>query len=113
MLVGGYLDGKPVSEDDVKKSTITWISDKIRASSPHISGGVSGATIAVDPTTTPRLMDIRYEGGRPTLTGPAICDWLGPDGYRIAIDRRGQGRPVELVSEPGTGHTLHVRQRQT
>jgi uncharacterized protein (TIGR03067 family) len=112
VLVGGYLDGKPVSEEDVKKSTITWTGDTIRTSSPHITGAVIVATITVDPTTTPRQMDIVYEGARPTPIGLAIYEWLGPDRYRIAIDRRGQTRPVEFVSEPGTGQTLHVWQRQ-
>jgi uncharacterized protein (TIGR03067 family) len=72
VLVGGYLDGKPISEGDVKKSTITWAGDKIRTTSPHISGGVITATITVDPMTTPRRMDIVYEGGRPTPAGLAI-----------------------------------------
>jgi hypothetical protein len=42
----------------------------------------------------------------------AIYEWLGLDRYRICIERRGQSRPQEFVSVPGTGQTLHVWQRQ-
>ena len=44
--------------------------------------------------------------------GLAIYEWIGPDRYRIAIDRRGGTRPADFVSEPGTGQTLHVWQRE-
>jgi len=112
VLVGGYLDGKPVSADHVKNSRITWKGNKISSQSPHIVGEVIVATIAVDPTTNPRRMNIVYEGGRPTQAALAIYEWIGPDRYRIAIDRRGGTRPAEFVSEPGTGQTLHVWQRE-
>jgi uncharacterized protein (TIGR03067 family) len=112
VLVGGYLDGKPVADDQVKRSRITWNGNKISTQSPHIQGEVIVATSAVDPTTDPRRMDIVYEGGRPTQGALAIYEWLGPDRYRIAIDRRGGTRPAEFVSEPGTGQTLHVWQRE-
>jgi uncharacterized protein (TIGR03067 family) len=112
VLVGGYLDGKPISDEDVKRSRITWTGNKISAQSPHVLGDVIVATISVNPTTTPRQMDIVYEGARPTPAALAIYEWIGPDRYRIAIDRRGQSRPADFVSEPGTGQSLHVWQRQ-
>ena len=112
VLVGGYLDGVPVPEDQVKRSRITWKGNKITTQSPHIAGEVIVATITVDPTTAPGRMDIVYEGGRPTAAGLAIYEWIGPDRYRIAIDRRGGTRPAEFVSTPGTGQTLHVWQRE-
>ena len=112
VLVGGYLDGKPVSADHVKQSRITWNGNKITSQSPHIAGQIIVATITVDPTTSPRRMDIVYEGGRPTQAALAIYEWIGPDRYRIAIDRRGGTRPAEFVSEPGTGQSLHVWQRE-
>jgi uncharacterized protein (TIGR03067 family) len=111
VLVEGYLDGKSISEDHVKKSRIMWTGSKIRAAAQHQSGEVIVASIAVDPTTTPRRMDIVYEG-RSAPAALAIYEWLGPDRYRISIDRRGQTRPVEFVSEPGSGQILHVWQRQ-
>jgi uncharacterized protein (TIGR03067 family) len=112
VLVGGYLDGKPVPDDQVKQSRITWKGNTITTQSPHISGELIVATITIDPTTTPRRMDIVYGGGRPTLAGLAIYEWIAPDRYRIAIDRRGGTRPAEFVSTPGTGQTLHVWQRE-
>jgi uncharacterized protein (TIGR03067 family) len=112
VLVGGYLDGKPVPETQVKQSRITWNGNKITSQSPHIAGEVIVATIAVDPSTSPRRMDIVYEGGRPAQAALAIYEWIGPDRYRIAIDRRGAVRPAEFVSEPGTGQSLHVWQRE-
>jgi uncharacterized protein (TIGR03067 family) len=112
VLVGGYLDGKPVGDDDVRKTRITWTGNKISTISPHIWRDAIVATLAVDPTTRPGQMDIVYEAN-PATPAPAIYEWLGPDSYRICIDRRGQSRPQEFVSVPGTGQTLHVWQRQT
>jgi uncharacterized protein (TIGR03067 family) len=111
VLVGGYLDGKPIADDDVKKAKITWAGNKISTFSPHIWRDAVVATLHVDPTTRPGTMDIVYEAtpGPPAL---AIYEWLGPDRYRICIDRRGHSRPEEFVSVPGTGQSLHVWQRQ-
>ena len=111
VLVGGYLDGKPINDDDVKKTRITWTGNKISTFSPHIWKEVVVATLAIDPTTRPGQMNIVYQAspGTPAL---AIYEWLGPDTYRICIDRRGQSRPEEFVSLPGTLQSLHVWQRQ-
>lgn len=111
VLVGGYLDGKPIPAEDVAKSRITWSGDKISTFSPHLWRDATLATVHVDPTTRPGQMDIVYTAD-PRVPALAIYEWLGPDRYRIAIDRRGVGRPDEFASLPGTGQSLHVWQRQ-
>ena len=117
ILVDGYLDGQKVSEVD--HSRITWTGNRISTASPqlkatavpYLSAQQIVATIAVDPTTSPRQMDTVYDAdpGRPAL---AIYEWLGEDRYRICIDRLSQGRPTSFASAPGTGRTLHVWLRQ-
>lgn len=110
VLVGGYLDGKPLAADAVSQSRITWTGDTISTYSPHIWKDTTLATIHVNPLTKPGQMDIVYKAD-PRVPALAIYEWLGPDRYRIAIDRRGVSRPEEFVSQPGTGQTLHVWQR--
>ena len=119
ILVDGYLDGQKVSEEDRQRSRISWTGNRISTASPqlkatavpYLSAEQIVATIAVDPTASPRQMDIVYDAdpGRPAL---AIYEWLGEDRYRICIDRLNRGRPTSFASSPGTGRTLHVWQRQ-
>src|SRR5262249_7700440 len=112
-LVSGQVDGKPVSEENVKKSKITRDGEKASLVTPHVSDKPIKATIKVDPTRTPKEMDFtRSEGPNANTPILAIYEFDGEDKYRICYDPSGKSRPKEFVSKEGTGFILHVWKRQ-
>ncbi len=95
MLASGEMAGKPVADEHVKASRLTYAGEKISVATPHQSGEPIRATLTrVDPSKKPAEMDwVRDSGpgaGKPML---AIYEWLDDDTYRICFDPSGKGRP--------------------
>ncbi len=113
VLVSGEMDGKPLTDDQVKKSKITWDGDKATLVTPHQSDKPFEAKITVDPSKRPREMDwVRPAGPGAGVTMHAIYEFDGNDKYKVCFDPSGKERPKEFATRAGTGHMLHVWKRQ-
>jgi uncharacterized protein (TIGR03067 family) len=73
-----------------------------------------GATVRIDPTTTPKQIDMTYDPsdgkglGGPTVNG---IYKLEGDTLTICYAGRGEDRPTEFASRPGTKGSLSVQRR--
>jgi uncharacterized protein (TIGR03067 family) len=113
VMVSGEVDGKPVPDEHVKKSKITWDGDKVTLFTPHQSDKPIEAKTTVDPSKSPKEMDwTRSVGPNAQVTMHAIYEFDGEDKYKICFDPSGKERPREFATKTGTGHMLHVWKRQ-
>lgn len=112
-LASGRVDGKAVSEDDVKVTTVTWDGDKASVVSPYQSKDpITARRTRLDPGKKPAEMDwVRDAGPQKGKTMLAIYEWVDDDTYRICFDPACEGRPKEFKAEAGSGHILHVWKR--
>jgi uncharacterized protein (TIGR03067 family) len=112
VLVSGEVDGKPVADEHVKKSKISWVGNKAELLTPHQSKELIRGDVRLDPAKKPRQMDwVRSTEPGKGKEMHAIYEWLGDDQYRVCFAPPGKDRPTEFKTRPGSGHTLHVWKR--
>lgn len=112
-LVSGRVDGKAVSEEDVKVTKVTWDGDKASVVSPYQSKDpITAKRTRLDPGKKPAEMDwVRDAGPQKGQTMPAIYEWVDADTYRICFDPACKGRPKDFEAAAGSGHITHVWKR--
>ena len=112
-LVSGEMDGKPLPDDAVKPSKITWTKGAIDIVSPHQAKEPIKAQLTVlDPSKTPHEMTFkRPKGPNSGKDLKGIYAFDGPDTYKVCFDPSGKTRPKELATTPGSGYILHVWKR--
>ncbi len=103
-------DGKVVSDDEVKQVRLFLTADRYTME----RGGdrTSRGTCKIDPTKTPKTMDISIIDG--VYKGQT---WLGiyeltDDTYHACFATEGKLRPDRFSSEPGSGRILWVFRRE-
>jgi uncharacterized protein (TIGR03067 family) len=112
VLVTGERDGKPVADEDVKKSKITMKDVESTLFTPHQSGETIKSTRKLDPSKKPAQLEfVRSDGPGAGQTMKGIYEWIDADTYRVCFAPPGNDRPTEFKTTPGSGHTLHVWKR--
>lgn len=112
-LASGRVDGKPVSDEDAKVTTVTWDGDKASVVSPYQSKDpITAKLTRLDPGKKPAEMDwVRDAGPQKGQTMLAIYEWVDADTYRICFDPACKGRPKGFEAAAGSGHIVHVWKR--
>jgi len=101
-------DGKPAPEGSLKAIRLVLKSDRFTMTTPE---STQKGTFAVDPTITPKTIDVTFtEGPRAGKTIKGIYDLTG-DACKVCIALGDQPRPTEFASKPGRGYALEVLKR--
>jgi uncharacterized protein (TIGR03067 family) len=73
---------------------------------------VASGVFKIDPTKTPKEIDILDESGQKNDKTKLGIYELNGDTYRYCLALAGQPRPTEFTSKKGTGHSLGVSKRE-
>jgi uncharacterized protein (TIGR03067 family) len=107
--VSAEVDGKKVPADEAKKETLVIKGDDYTAT---VEGKPRKGTLKVDPTRSPKQLDlIPAEGPNKGKVLPGIYE-LDGDTFRYCIATKGDDRPTEFSSKPGSGHRVYVNRRE-
>jgi uncharacterized protein (TIGR03067 family) len=99
------LDGKKAPAEDLQDVQLVIDADG-KAIARKAGQAFIGGTTEIDPTRTPRAIDIAYTVGEiKGQTALGIYEVKG-DTLRICRSNPGKDRPTEFSSKPGSGHTL-------
>jgi len=105
------LDGQKASAEDMKK--IKLVIDAEGKSSAQRDGKTFiASTIKLDPTKTPKAIDMTYTEGE--IQGKPALGIYKIEGDLLTICRvaPGMDRPAEFSSKPGSGYTLMTYKRE-
>jgi uncharacterized protein (TIGR03067 family) len=111
-LVSLQVDGYAMPEEIVKTGRFVVESDQYKLTL-GVEGISADFTYVLDPTSTPRSIDLTYASGpRKGATVKGIYRLQG-DSYTLCRrENKGQARPTEFVSKPGSGLILAVYKRE-
>lgn len=107
VLVSAVRDGKPSTEDDVKRTKIVFTGDRFQFPKEVDDATSQRGTIRVDPTKRPRQMDSTSPTGE---VSQGIYEISGDD-YKVCFAPPGKPRPTGFASEPGSGFLLQLWRR--
>ena len=107
-LVSAMEDGKALSEDQVKQTTIVVKGNTFRFPGPAEDATARAGTFKLDETKNPKEMDSTSDEKEISL---GIYE-LESDSYKVCFAPAGKPRPANFSSEPGSGQILQVWQRQ-
>ena len=112
-MVEGEVDGKKMSEEQVRQSSITFAENRMTVASPQLSPDILTATLTkLDPTKTPKEMHwIRRTGPGAGKPVKAIYEFTGDDQIKICFDPSGKGAPAAFATAEKTGYVLHIWKR--
>ena len=112
-LASGQVDGKPVADEDVKRSKMTSEAEKRTLTVPHLAKDTLTSKLKrLDPSKKPAELEWVRDNGRGTdTTMLAIYEWVDEDTYRVCYDPSGKARPKEFKAAAGSGFVLHVWKR--
>jgi uncharacterized protein (TIGR03067 family) len=104
-------DGMKFSQEEIKDMIGTG--DGLGKFSVRRGDKVIGAaTVRLDPTKTPKRIDVSFtEGKHKGQTVLGIYE-IGSDAFRVCIARVGDERPADFSAKAGSGRTLVVYQRE-
>ena len=102
------VDGKPTPIETFAEFRMTLKGEKFTTDSAE---GRTNGTYKVDPSKSPKTIDIRFTGGQ--LDGHSMLGVYELDGdtYKVCLPAGGKERPKELASKPGSGLVLEVLKR--
>jgi uncharacterized protein (TIGR03067 family) len=106
-LISAVRDGKPLAEDEAKRTTIVFAGDRFRFPREAADATSQRGTLKIDPTKRPKQMDATSPTGE---VSPGIYEVEGDD-YRVCFAPPGQERPTAFGSEPGSGTIYQVWKR--
>jgi len=106
-LVKSVVDGKPVPEEEVRKTVLITDHDTFRFPEDAGVGTAPLGRFTIDPTKNPRQVDSTSLGGpnkgEVTL---GIYEVIDADNKRACWGKPGGPRPTDFTSTPGSGRTL-------
>jgi uncharacterized protein (TIGR03067 family) len=106
--VVGLHEGAPIVEDEPRQLRLTISGDRYTL---ERGDKTDRGTIVIDPTATPKTMDIViHDGEFKGQTWQGIYAVAG-DVHKACFAPEGKGRPRRFASEPGSGHVLWVFSR--
>jgi uncharacterized protein (TIGR03067 family) len=102
------VDGTPTPIENFANFRMTLKGEKFSTISEE---GKTDGTYKIDPTKTPKTIDITFKGG--PLDGMTMLGVyeLEGDTYKVCLPAGGKERPKELASKPGSGLILEVLKR--
>jgi len=107
-LTSAMQDGKALSDDKVKQTTIVFKGDTFRFPGSAEYATSKAGTIKLDETKTPKEMDA-ISTEKEVMLGIYALD---EGGYKVCFAPAGKPRPTALGSAPGSGYILQVWARQ-
>jgi len=107
-LVSATQDGKVLSDDKVKKTTIVFKHDAFHFPESAEYATSRSGTIKIDATKQPKHMDAISSKGEVML---GIYQ-LNGDSYRVCFAPAAKPRHRKFVSNPGSGYILQVWERK-
>ena len=112
-MISAEMDGKKVSDADVKQSKITFVGDKIEVIAPHQHKDTIVASVTkLDLTKNPKEMHwVRSAGPNAGTTMIGIYEFKGPDQFQFSFDPAGLTVPKKLGTKAGSGHLWHTWKR--
>ena len=106
-LVKSIVDGKPVSEAELRKTVLITDHDTFRFPADAGVGTAPQGRFTIDPTKTPKEVDST------ALAGPnkgeitrGIYEIIDANNKRACWGHSGGARPTDFTSSPGSGRTL-------
>ena len=106
-LVKSIVDGKPVPEDEVRKTILITDHDTFRFPADAGVGTAPQGRFTIDPTTTPKQVDsIALAGPDKGQVTHGIYEILDASNKRACWSRPGAPRPTDFTSTPGSGRTV-------
>ena len=110
---GVEYGGDKVESDIVKNLTVVIDGDKmtIKGDSAEVEK-YGKATLKIDPTTTPKIMDVSITGGDEKGTTFEGIYELGKDEWKLCVVLAGKERPAKFESRAGTQEVLVVFKRE-
>jgi len=107
-LTSAMQDGKALSDDKVKQTTIVFKGDTFRFPGSAEYATSREGTIKLDESKTPKEMDA-ISTEKEVMLGIYV---LQENGYKVCFAPAGQPRPTEFTSTPGSGYILQAWERQ-
>ena len=108
-LVMAMQDGKSLSEDKVKQTTIVFKGDTFRFPGSAEYATSKAGTIKLDESKTPKEMDAISTEKVMVMLGIYALD---EGGYKVCFAPAGKPRPTALGAAAGSGYILQVWARQ-
>lgn len=103
------IAGKPLPEPVYKDAKLVLKGDTHALTDAN---GTTRGTYVIDPTATPKTLDITFtEGPEKGKTIHAIYE-LDKDTYKVCLALDGKSRPTEFATKPGSLHALEVLKRE-
>jgi len=107
-LTSAMQDGKALSDDKVKQTTIVFKGDTFRFPGSAEYATSREGTIKLDESKTPKEMDA-ISTEKEVMLGIYV---LQENGYKVCFAPAGKPRPTEFNSTPGSGYILQAWERQ-
>jgi RNA polymerase sigma-70 factor (ECF subfamily) len=101
--VSGEADGQQLPSEAVSSYRLVFDKDKVTV---HVARDGKEGTFKLDPTATPKTMDLTLDGG----TGLGIYSLEG-DVLKICFTESGNARPTEFVTKEGSRQVLLTLRR--
>ena len=113
VMISAEMDGKKVSDANVKQSKITFVGDKVEVIAPHQHKDKIVASVTkLELTKNPKEMHwVRSAGPNAGITMLAIYEFKGPNQYQICFDPAGVGAPKKFGTKAGSGHIWQTWKR--
>lgn len=103
-------DGVTIPEDEVKAARLIVTGDRYTMDRGH--DRTSRGTTRIDPTKTPKTMDVSIiDGVNKGQTWLGLYELAG-DTYRACFSTDGKSRPTAFTSEPGSGNVLWLFKKE-
>lgn len=112
-VVGHETDGKPASEEHWRKVQFIFKGNQLTfAGDEVLSKKVAKMTIVVDPSTDPRVIDLKVVAGDFKGTALEGIYEIKGDGLRICFrNDEAKNRPTDFATKEGTNLVLFVLKR--
>jgi len=107
-LTSAMQDGKALSDDKVKQTTIVFKGDTFRFPRSAEYATSREGTVKLDESKTPKEMDA-ISTKKEVMLG---IYRLEENGYKVCFAPAGKPRPTEMTSTPGSGYILQAWERQ-
>ena len=107
-LTSAMQDGKALSDDKVKQTTIVFKGNTFRFPGSAEYATSREGTIKLDESKTPKEMDA-ISTEKEVMLGIYV---LQENGYKVCFAPAGQPRPTEMTSTAGSGYILQAWERQ-
>jgi uncharacterized protein (TIGR03067 family) len=103
------VEGEPVPIEELKKQRLTLSGNRFTLTMPDAT---HRGTYTVDPTVTPKTIDVTFsEGPQAGRLGRGIYE-LGGDTCKVCMARETRPRPTEFASRLSSGLVLEVLKRE-